>query len=46
MRNCRYCGFDNTPLPGESPPENCEGCGVSLDEAVSGTPDISMREFV
>lgn len=24
------CGYDNTPLPGDRPPESCEGCGRSL----------------
>lgn len=24
---CDWCGYDNTPLPGDSAPEACEGCG-------------------
>lgn len=27
---CPYCKYDNTPLPGDSVPENCEGCGGRL----------------
>lgn len=24
------CGYNNTPLPGDKPPVNCEGCGIPL----------------
>lgn len=27
---CPYCKFDNTPLPGSSVPDACEGCGAPL----------------
>lgn len=24
------CAYDNTPLPGDRPPERCESCGGAL----------------
>lgn len=43
---CRYCGYDNEPLPGDQPPENCEGCGRDLETALSGAPDISPEDVL
>lgn len=43
---CRYCKYDNTPLPGEDPPDNCEGCGRDLEHAITGRPDISMEDLI
>lgn len=43
---CRYCKYDNQPLPGDDPPDNCEGCGRPLDQALSGRPDISYEDFI
>lgn len=27
---CPYCNYDNTPLPQDTAPDHCEGCGAKL----------------
>jgi hypothetical protein len=43
---CKYCKYDNEPAPGFEKPERCEGCGRDLEHALTGRPDVDMREFV
>ena len=43
---CRYCRYDNEPLPGDSRPERCEGCGRDLEHALTGNPGIRYEDFI
>ena len=36
MMKCKFCGYDNEPLPGDSPPDRCEGCGEDLEVSLRG----------
>lgn len=43
---CRYCGYDNEPLPGDDVPESCEGCGVTLGEALNPGDTYDPRDYL
>lgn len=43
---CRYCRYNNEPLPGDSPPEYCGGCGRDLETALRGAPALNYEEFI
>jgi len=44
---CRFCGFDNEPAHGDELTDNCEGCGIDLGTALTGTgPSYNVRNYI